>query len=598
MRKSVLKTLLLTSGVLLSTPAMAQQSESDWVPMDDVTEAPAAAVPPSKADAYAAPVYSVPTYSTPDFDAPSAAAPATKAPAQKASSKREGRRVEIVPYLEAAQIIRADLKNGGDVLTYSTIAAGVDGTVATRRAQAQVSLRYERRFALDKNARDQDVITGIARGTAALTRNFSVEAGGIAARSSVDGRGGASNIPGGNTDNVTQIYSVYAGPNFSAQTGELNINAAYRAGYAKAESRADIALPAGQRRFDQFDDSISHVATASVGAKPGMLPFGWSVNGNWKREDAQHLGSRFDSRTVRGDLTWPLSPNVAFVGGVGFEHVVISERDALRDAGVMPILGADGRFESDPNSPRLEAFHKDGLIWDAGVLWQPGPRTSVEGRFGKRYGTNTYVGSLSYRPGRDWAVGASVYDVVSGFGGYLNDSLSALPTQFRSVRNPLSGEVGGCAFGQAGASCLNDILQNASSAAFRQRGVTGTFSGNVGGWDSGLALGFNRRTLIAAQLGAQAEVDGLTDDSYFALAYLGRNIGARTRFESNVYASYIDPGFADAQDTLSTGANAALSRQIIRGLSASAAVGLDSYRQQDFDSDLIASALLGLRYSF
>ena len=76
------------------------------------------------------------------------------------------------------------------------------------------------------------------------------------------------------------------------------------------------------------------------------------------------------------------------------------------------------------------------------------------------------------------------------------------------------------------------------------------------------------------------------------------NLDRRTRFESNVYASYFDPGFAGAGDVLQTGANAALYRQIIRGLSASAAVGLDSYNQEDFDSEMTASALLGLRYSF
>ena len=594
MRKSVLKTLLLVGGVFSSCPAMAQQSESDWVPMEEaIVEAPAAAVvPPPRMPNYKPPVYSAPVYSVP------AATPLRKAPTQKASGQREGRRVEIVPYLEAAQIIRADLKNGGDVLTYSTIAAGLVGSAATRRVKAQVSLRYERRLDNDQNAGEQNVVTGLARGTVALTRNFSVEAGGVAARTRVDGRGVAANNLVGNPDNVTQVYSAYAGPRFSAQAGDVNINAAYRAGYTKVASRADIALPAGQRRFDQFDNSISHIATASVNAEPGMLPFGWAVSGNWKREDAKHLGSRFDSRTARGDVTLPLSSKVALVGGAGFEHVVISERDALRGASGAAIIRTDGRLAFDPNSPRLEAFHKDGLIWDAGVLWRPSPRTSVEGRFGRRYGSNTYVGSLSYRPDRDWAVGASVYDIVSGFGGLLNDSLSALPTQFRSVHNPLSGDIGGCAFGNTGGACLTDTLQNASSAAFRQRGVAGTFSGNVGGWDSGLALSLYQKTFISAQSGGQAEVDGLTDASYFALAYLGRNVDQRTRFESNVFVSYVDPGSADAQDTLSTGANAALHRQIIRGLSASAAVGLDSYDQEDFDSDLIATALLGLRYSF
>jgi hypothetical protein len=192
----------------------------------------------------------------------------------------------------------------------------------------------------------------------------------------------------------------------------------------------------------------------------------------------------------------------------------------------------------------------------------------------------------------------SVYDTVSGFGSSLNDSLASLPTQFRSARNPLSGDISGCAFGQTGGFCLDNALQNASSAAFRQRGVSAAFSGTNGGWDSGVAVGYNQRKFIASQIGAQAQIDGLKNDNYYAVAYLGTNIDRRTRFESNVYASYFDPGAAGAPDALSTGANAALYRQIIRGLSASAAVGLDSYKQEDFDGELTASALLGLRYSF
>ena len=542
---------------------MADQANSDWTPMDS-------------SDA------SVST---------------SKPVAQNKQRARQTSRAVITPYLEAAQLLVGALK-GGDVLTYSSIVAGVDASVTTRRAQGQISLRYERRIANDNRLTDQNVLTGLARGAVALTQNVSLEAGGVASRTHLPGRGIARDSLSGSSDSVTQVYSVYAGPSFTAQAGEVNIQAAYRAGYTKVGEQSAVSLPLGQKRVDQFNDSISHVATASVSTVPGTLPFGWSVNGNWKREDASQLGSQFDSRAVRADVMWPVSPNVALVGGAGFEHIAIIERDVLRDASGRAILGSDGRLKSDQKSPRLEAFHNDGLIWDAGVLWRPGPRTSVEGRFGQRYGTNIYVGSLRYRPGRDWVIGVSAFDTVSGFGGQLNDSLSALPTQFRGTRNPLSGEIGACAFGQSGGICLNNILQNASSAAFRQRGVAASFSGSAGGWDSGVALGFNRRNFITAQLGGQAEINGLTDDSYFALAYLGKNIGQRTRFESNVYAGYFDSSSAGAVDALSTGANAVLYRQIIQGLSASAAVGLDSYNQEDFDSALTASALLGLRYNF
>ena len=89
----------------------------------------------------------------------------------------------------------------------------------------------------------------------------------------VDGRGAAPTNLVGNPDNVTQVYSVYGGPTFTTQAGDLSVNAAYRAGYTKVESKDTVVLPAGQQRFDQFDDSVSQLATASVGMQPGTLPF-------------------------------------------------------------------------------------------------------------------------------------------------------------------------------------------------------------------------------------------------------------------------------------------------------------------------------------
>jgi hypothetical protein len=562
--------LALLCGVAFCAPlpAMAQQLAPEWSPMDEQYGA-------------------------------SGGEPQEAAPTEsRRRDKRDGPRVEIVPYIEAQQVIVADLQDGGDVLTYSTVAVGVDASVQTRRAEAQVNVRYERLIGYDNGVDDQDTITGLARGSVAITRGLSFEAGGIAARTRVDGRGAAASNLVGNPDNVTQVYSVYAGPTIATQVGDLSVNAAYRAGYTKVEQRDQGPLPPGQQPTDLFDDSVSHSATASVGMQPGPLPFGWSASVGYDREDAGQLDNRYEGKYARVDVTVPVTSTVALVGGVGYEDIKISERDALRDALGDPIVGSDGRLVTDPSSPRLIAYEEDGLIWDAGVMWRPSSRTSLVATYGRRYGSDTYTGSFSYNPGRDWAVNVSAYDTVSGFGNMLNDNLASLPTQFRSSRNPLSGDINSCAFGQTGGFCFNNALQTASSAAFRQRGVTASFSGTNGGWDSGFAVGYNRRKFIASSLGGQAQIDGLVDQNYFALAYLGTDIDRQTRFESNVYASYYDPGFGGAGNVLATGANAALYRQILRGLSASAAVGLDSYKQEDFDSELTASALLGLRYSF
>jgi hypothetical protein len=107
----------------------------------------------------------MPNFSTPIgliWIGPPVAAEDTPAKAKKGGS----RRAEIRPYIEAQQVLLADLDDGGDVLTYSTIAVGVDMSVAERNAEAQVNVRYERLIGWDNNVRDQDIISGLARGSA------------------------------------------------------------------------------------------------------------------------------------------------------------------------------------------------------------------------------------------------------------------------------------------------------------------------------------------------------------------------------------------------------------------------------------------------
>ncbi len=509
------------------------------------------------------------------------------------------RNADVAPYIEIQQILVADLKDGSDVLTYTSVAAGIDSSIQTRNAEAQLNLRYERRFYYQDNIGDDDIITGLARGGVQVVPNFlSLEAGGLATRSRVDLRGQAPSNTVGSTDNVTQVYSVYAGPNLSTNVGALNVNANYRAGYTKVTNESGASLPPGQLPIDIFDDSVSHSASASVGMQPGDLPFGWSVGAGWDREDASQLDQRYDNKFARADVTVPVSTTLAIVGGVGYEDIEISERDAVRDANGIPVIDADGRLVTDETSPRLLSYDQDGIFWDAGVLWRPSRRTSLEARFGQRYGSETYFGSFAYQPNQRTALNISVYDTVSGFGNLLNDNLANLGTSFSSTRNPLSGELNGCAFGQTSSLCFNDILQSAASSSFRARGVNGQMTYNYGGWQTGVGVGYARRRYFASQLGAVAAVDGLVDQNYYASLTIGRDLDAYSSFDANVYANLLDSGFANAPNVLGVGANAAYYRQLLPGLQGTAAVGLDSFRQEGFDSDLTASALLGLRYDF
>lgn len=515
-----------------------------------------------------------------------------------AADARE-RKAEVVPYIEIEQILVADLKDGSDVLTYTSVAAGIDGAIQTRNAEAQINVRYERRFSYQDNVGDEDIVSGLARGGVQIVPDLlSLEAGGLATRSRVDLRGESPSNTVGNIDNVTQVYSVYAGPNLSTRVGALDVNANYRLGYTKVENEDTGILPPGQLPIDVFDDSISHSASASVGQQPGDLPFGWAVGAGWQREDASQLDQRYEDKFVRADVTVPVSSTLAVVGGVGYEDIEISERDAVRDINGDPVVDNDGRLVTDKTSPRLLSYDQDGIIWDAGVLWRPSRRTSLEARVGQRYGSETYFGSFAYQPNQNTALNISVYDTVSGFGTLLNDNLASLSTSFSSSRNPLSGELNGCAFGQGGGLCFNDVLQSAASSSFRARGVNGQYTYNHRGWEAGLGVGYVRRRFFASQLGAVAAVDGLVDENYYASLSIGRELDRYSRFDTNIYANLLDSGFAGAPNVLGLGANAAYYRQILPGLQGTAAVGVDSYDQEGFDSEITASALLGLRYDF
>src|SRR3546814_6688813 len=88
------------------------------------------------------------------------------------SHARAEKRVEVRPYLELDQVVVADLKVGSnDVLTYSSAAAGVDGSIRTRNAEAQVNVRYEHQFSWYAGLADQDLISGLATGLVGLALN-------------------------------------------------------------------------------------------------------------------------------------------------------------------------------------------------------------------------------------------------------------------------------------------------------------------------------------------------------------------------------------------------------------------------------------------
>lgn len=509
--------------------------------------------------------------------------------------------VAIAPYIEASQVVTAQLQPGDDVLTYTQLAAGVDASVAGRNSTASASLRYERDIGYG-DAVDSDTISGIARASLGLVRQgVTLEAGGLASRTSVD-KSGFSSVGqiAGNENSTSQIYSVYAGPSIQTRSGPVEITGQYRLGYTRVEAPDALVFAPGEDPVDIFDDSVTHNAALRVGLAPNTVaPVGVGVGAGWNRQDISNLDQRIDDKYLRGDVTLPVSPNVALVAGVGYEDVEVSSRDALLDENDNPVLGPDLRLVTDESQPRQIAYQTDGLIWDVGVMWRPSRRTSLSATVGRRYGSTTYYGSLSYSPNANSGLSIAVYDNITGFGGQLTDALDLLGTDFQAARNPITGDLGGCVIGPEGNNCTLAQLNSLRSSVFRNRGVSASYSATAGRTSYAIGAGYDRRSFIAGEDTVLAAIDGVVDESYYIAANLARQLDRQSALSAGAYASWFDAGAGDIGDGIGYSASLAYNRAIWRGLTGVAAVGIDGIsRDEDLTDYSSASALLGLRYTF
>ncbi|MDB5723740.1 MAG: hypothetical protein JWQ16_494 [Novosphingobium sp.] len=507
--------------------------------------------------------------------------------------------VSIEPYIEAAQSVNADLSSGGDTLTYSQLAGGVDASIDGRNNAGSVSLRYERRFGYGR-AENSDSVSGIARVSVGIVpQAVRFEAGAMAQRSRVESNGNAVIAPLDVNDSVSKIYSVYAGPVVSTHAGDVKIDANYRIGYTKVTSPDAVVIAPGGAPIDLFDSSVVHNAEIHAGVNPHeVLPVGVGVGAGFYQENVANLDQRVRDFHARADVTVPVSQDLAVIGGVGYEDVEISSRDAVFGPGGVPVVGSDGRLVTDKSAPRQIAYEATGLIWDVGVMWKPSPRTNLEAHVGRRYGTTSYFGSFAWAPSRRQSVNVAVYDNVAGFGGQVNSALAKLPTEFQAIRNPLTGDITGCVASLEQGSCLGGALGSLRSSTFRARGIAATYGLDLGRITTGIGGGYDRRTFFAAPGTILATANGVVDENYWLMAYLDAKIDQRSNLSTNVYANWFQSGFAGSGDASALGATVAYRRSLTNRLSGTVALGIDGINRQ-FEEDIwTASALAGVRYSF
>ncbi|HLL30790.1 MAG TPA: hypothetical protein VK403_07325 [Allosphingosinicella sp.] len=507
-------------------------------------------------------------------------------------------RTSIHPYLQVEQVATMDFDRG-EVLTYTGVGGGINANVATRRVQATISLDYQHRVGWNKGLSDNDVVSGLAAAHfEAVPGVLSIDAGAMAARTHADIR---LPVPAARTidsSNVAEVYSAYAGPTLTTNAGPVAIGASYRLGYVKVDDHSLAGALPGAQRIDRYSSSTVHNATVSFGMEPGRLPFGWTVGAGYVREDMNRLDSDFEGRYVRGDVVLPVSPTLAVTGGVGYETMQGSQQDFLRGPDGLPVLTPGGNLIADPSRPRLQTVDQDGIMWDAGIIWRPSPRTELQARGGWRYGGESFTASLSHKINKRSALNASIYDSVSSFGRLLIADLNGLPTNFQTPRNgALTGA--GCVFGNdpGTGACFGDAFQSISNFNFRNRGADIRYSAMRGPWTMGLGAGYANRKYLAPDSSIFA-LNGVTDQSFSLQGNIGRRLTRSSGYDFDAYAAWFDSGLADSDASFGAGLTGRYYRNVFRDrLQAQISAGLYTTQAGEFDASY-GSILVGLRYSF
>jgi len=508
-------------------------------------------------------------------------------------------RAKIAPYIEVDQTVITDIKGGdNDLLTYTTLAVGADGSIASRRAEAAASVRYEHQFGWNRRTPDQDIVSGVARARYwAVPETLSLEGSAFASRLRSDGFYGANNSLVSAGKATDDVYSFYVGPTLTTHIDDLFVNAAYRFGYTKLDTDVGFDSSGNRQHYGAYGDSTFHSLTGSVGMKPGNLPFGWAVSAGYDRENASELKQRYTDAWVRGDVTVPVSPTLALVGGLGYEKIRITQQSVLVDAGGLPVVDRDGNYAGDPSVPRVIAYDTDGIMWDAGVLWRPSRRTSLEVRVGRRYESMHYVGTFSWQTGPGGSFHIAYFDTIDSFGRGLNNSLSTLPFTFDAMRNPFTGDLTGCLSGEQNVNCLNDALAGITAANYRRRGVQAQYSLTRGLWSWGAGLGWSQRKFLAPDTGVLAVINGLKDDYYFGTAFVGVRLDASSSLTGTVYGNYMDSGMGGV-NVSNYGAWVTYARQYGRRLTGHASIGLDALDASDVEQIISLLGRVGVRYQF
>ena len=515
----------------------------------------------------------------------------------------DSRAIVIHPYIEVSQDVDSFYAPTSSELTYTDLVAGAEVTINGRNNQGTISARVDERLGYGTVANSTGVNGVASLSSAILPNTLRIDYGAYANETTVTPDGATFANTSVTVGQRQQIYALYAGPTLTTHLGDdIGITGHYRIGYTNIGETGYNQQNTLLNSIDVFGHSVVQDGRLSAGVRPGQLGWiGFNIIGGYYNEKVSNLDQVLTSEYARGEAIIPVTSELAIVGGGGYEKILVTSHDALRNSslpGDPPILDANGRYITDYSSPLYTAMNVVDPIWDVGIEWRPSRRTNLEVHFGHRYGEFTGYGSFTYMPSPRQNFSIVYYNNLGGFGGDLNNTLSNLSSQFETVRDGITGNISSCLSTSASGGCLGGVLGSANSAFGLAHGATIGYDLHWGSFDFGVGVGYDIHRYITAAETIDARINGKADSYYWIDTFLGARINEKSQFQTTLNLYKYDSGLVLNSNETSLRVVSIYQYFPSKHLSFNASLALNASFNQA-QANLWSSTLsMGVRYTF
>ncbi len=137
------------------------------------------------------------------------------------------------------------------------------------------------------------------------------------------------------------------------------------------------------------------------------------------------------------------------------------------------VVDGNGQFVPDPSGLRDTLFADSGLVWNAGFVYAPSLRTTLELRAGQRFGDVVVTGQLLHRLTPSITIYGRITDGIENFGTILTRIIDGVPVSFaQGAGGGFLAQLGGCVIGPDPTDptlCIDGQTQSLATGVFRSR---------------------------------------------------------------------------------------------------------------------------------